>query len=104
MKNLKCFEKKEKSLTRKTASPRAVTVPEIRDDGLTVFCDGDEMLDDIRRHGTKQQVITAVAMRRAQEIAFNYARKYAPELLSELTSSAKSSPLGLPCHLDGSAQ
>lgn len=104
MKNRKHIEKKEKSLTRKVSLPHAVTVPEIRDDGLTVFCDGDEMLDTIRRRGTKKQVIAAVAMRRAQEIAFNYARKYAPELMPELLSSAKSSPLGLPQHIEGSAK
>ena len=53
-----------------------------RDDGLVVFLDGDEVLDKIRKQGTKREVIMAVAMRRAQQIAQNYAREYCPELES----------------------
>ena len=49
-----------------------------RKDGLMVFLDGDKELDDIRLSGTKESVIFAVAIRRAQQIARNYARKYAP--------------------------
>jgi len=55
----------------------------VRNDGFTVFYDGDKQLDKIRRYGTKKQVIIAVALRRCQQIAMNYAMKYAPELLEE---------------------
>ena len=54
-----------------------------RDDGLMVFLDGnDPELDMIRKNAPKKIVIQAVAIRRAQQIAHNYAEKYAPELLS----------------------
>jgi len=52
-----------------------------RKDGFTVFLNGDKILDEIRLKMPKEIVIVAVAIRRAQQIARNYARKYAPELL-----------------------
>ena len=104
MRKIKNAQKKEKMMTRKKESSRAVRVSSIRRDGMTVFYDGDEILDEIRRRGTKKQVIVAVALRRAQEIAFNYARKYAPELLPELISASKETPLGLPCNLEGASK
>ncbi|MBA3051902.1 hypothetical protein FP828_03685 [bacterium] len=53
-----------------------------RHDGLVVFPDAnDPELDAIRKSAPKKAVIQAVAIRRAQQIAHNYAEKYAPELL-----------------------
>ena len=104
MRKIKIAQKKEKMLTRKKESSHAVRISSIRKDGMTVYYDGDEILDEIRRHGTKVQVIAAVALRRAQEIAFNYARKYAPELLPELMSASKESPLSLPYQLEGASK
>ena len=54
-----------------------------RADGLQVFFDGDAVLDRIKRTADKRTVIVAVALRRAQQIARNYARKYAPEILTD---------------------
>ena len=55
-----------------------------RDDGLKVFLDEDDTeLNIIRKNAPKKIVIAAVAIRRAQQIAHNYAEKYAPELLHE---------------------
>lgn len=54
-----------------------------RKDGLVVFLDGNKKLDHIRKYGDKKSVIIAVALYRAQQIALNYARKYAPELISQ---------------------
>ena len=51
-----------------------------RNDGFTIFLDGDKELDRIRKTGTREEVIQAVAMKRAQQIARNYARKYAPDI------------------------
>jgi len=61
-----------------------VTVAE-RNDGLKIFLDGglDPELDLIRKKAPKKIVIQAVAIRRAQQIAHNYAEKYAPELLPD---------------------
>lgn len=55
----------------------------IREDNFAVFIDGDKELDYIRLHASKETVIKAVAIRRAQQIARNYAMKYAPELLNK---------------------
>jgi hypothetical protein len=57
-------------------------IKEARADGLAIFIDGDKELDYIRRHAPQEIVIQAVAIRRAQQIARNYAQRYAPELLS----------------------
>lgn len=75
---------------------------ETRPDGLVIFCDGDKPLDEIRRSGSKQEVIIAVALRRAQEIAINYTRKYAPELLTQIENSICEPILGLPLSTRGS--
>jgi hypothetical protein len=71
----------------------------VRADGLTVFLDktneSDEdfqllsMLNQIRIHGTHDQVVTAVAMVRAIQIARSYARKYAPAVEKNLTHTLK---------------
>lgn len=51
----------------------------VRKDGLTVFIDGDPVLDQIRKfERNPARVIVAVALRRFQQIAWNYARTYAP--------------------------
>lgn len=55
----------------------------VRDDDFTVFLDDDKELDYIRLHCDAKTVIKAVALRRAQQIAQNYARKYKAELLDE---------------------
>lgn len=52
----------------------------MRDD-IKVFPDGDEELDYIRKHAPAEIIIKSIAIRRAQQIAQNYARKYKPELL-----------------------
>lgn len=54
-----------------------------RKDDFTVFLDNDNELDHIRLHCDPKTIIKAVALRRAQQIAQNYARKYKPELLDE---------------------
>ncbi len=54
-----------------------------RPDEFTVFLDDDKELDFIRTHCEPRIVIKAVALRRAQQIAQNYARKYKPEILDE---------------------
>jgi len=53
----------------------------VRDDGFTVFLDNDPELDNIRLHADPLTIIKAVAIRRCQQIANNYARKYAPNLM-----------------------
>lgn len=53
-----------------------------RADGLTIFLDGDLELNRIRlEEQDKRKVIIAVAIKRAEQIAINYAKRYAPELL-----------------------
>ena len=66
-----------------TESKRGNIVEVIRKDGLKVFLDGDIELDNIRKRGSKKEVIMAVALRRAQQIVRNYASKYAPELIND---------------------
>lgn len=64
--------------------PKAVEgsiVKFIREDNFPVFLDGDEELDKIRLTAPIEVVISAVAIRRAQQIARNYAISYKPELL-----------------------
>ncbi|GAH45885.1 unnamed protein product [marine sediment metagenome] len=63
----------------------------IRNDDFTVFLDGDSDLDQIRLHCDPVTVIKAVAIRRAQQIACNYARKYKPEVSEQfqVTSLSK---------------
>ena len=64
-------------------SPKAIQgkiVKYTREDGLAIFLDGDKELDYIRTHCDKKTVIMAVAVRRAQQIARNYAMKYAEDL------------------------
>ena len=65
--------------------PQGKILQYCRPDGFTVFFDGDAELDAIRETADKRAVIVAVACRRAQQIARNYARKYAPELLKNFT-------------------
>lgn len=53
----------------------------VRSDGLKVFMDADDpVLNQIRRTRPAAEVIVAVAIRRAQQIALNYARTHHPEL------------------------
>ncbi len=60
-------------------------VPIVRQDGLTIFEDeNDPTLNAIRRRGTRQQVILAVAFRRFQQIALGYSAKWAPDLYDQL--------------------
>lgn len=60
-------------------------VPIVRQDGLTIFEDeNDPVLNEIRRHGTRRQVILAVALRRMQQICLGYSAKYAPDLYDDL--------------------
>jgi len=89
------FEKKNDEKCQ-TISRHSVTVPEVRDDGLMIFCDGDRALNEVRKSGTREQVILTVALRRAQEIAINYARKYAPDLLTSITHKVSAPVIGLP--------
>lgn len=63
-------------------SQKGTIVQYTRDDGFTVFLDNDKDLDYIRLHCEPATVIKAVAIRRCQQIARNYARKYAPTLLN----------------------
>ena len=57
----------------------------IRPDGLRIFLDGDPTLDMVRVNAIDRKlVILAVAYRRAQQIACNYARRYAPDLLPQI--------------------
>lgn len=77
----------------------------IRPDGLPVFLDGDPVLDQIREHGTIEEVIMAVAIRRAQQIALDYARQVpgqAETLVKKLESSL-SQPAALAKLADASA-
>lgn len=60
---------------------RGKIVQYLRNDGLSVFLDGDKELDRIRLKADKKTVIAAVAIRRCQQVARNYALKHAPELL-----------------------
>lgn len=53
----------------------------VRNDGFAVFLDGDKELDKIRLKDDRKTVIMAVAIRRCQQIARNYALKHAPDLL-----------------------
>ncbi len=63
-------------------------VPIVRHDGLTIFEDAnDPVLNSIRRRGDRRQVVLAVAFRRAQQIALNYAAKYAPDIYAEILRS-----------------
>lgn len=58
-----------------------------RQDSLPVFLDGDTELDAIRQsEPDRRKVIVAVALRRAQQIALNYCKRHAPELLAEFQS------------------
>jgi len=54
--------------------------------GLTIFVEGkNKGLDMIREHCTdKKVVILAVSFHRAFDIAENYCKRYAPELLDEI--------------------
>jgi len=65
-----------------TAQPGEI-VQYVREDNFTVFLDNDKELDFIRTHCEPKIIIQAVALRRAQQIAQNYARKHRPELLDE---------------------
>jgi len=59
--------------------------PFYRKDGLAVFPDeGDAALNKIRECGTREEVIKAVAIRRAQQIALNYAARHAPDLYRKI--------------------
>src|SRR3990167_10458758 len=60
--------------------------PYIRNDGLPIWEDKkDDELNAIRRYAhDKKVVILAVALRRAQQIAINYANKHAPEVEEEI--------------------
>ena len=56
-----------------------------RKDGLKVFLDGDIHLDEVRlNEPDRRKVILAVAIRRAQQIAMNYAERYAPDVKSDI--------------------
>lgn len=60
-----------------------------RGDGLEVFLDRgtDEVslkLNQIRIHGSKEQVVKGVGMIRGMQIALNFARKYCSELVPQL--------------------
>lgn len=67
-----------------------------REDGLAVFPDGDEKLDDIRlNHKDRRSVILAVALRRFQQIAIGYAKKHAPDLETEITELVSSTEMKL---------
>lgn len=71
-------------------------VPIIRQDGLTIFEDeNDPVLNAIRRRGTRQQVILAVAFRRAQQVALNYSAKYAPDLYDSVKQAVDHKALPL---------
>lgn len=64
---------------------RKLTKVTQRKDGLVVFPDGDEQLDMIRLcEKDRRKVILSVAFRRFQQIAMNYASKYAPDIKSEI--------------------
>ena len=68
----------------RSSSPVAIQgkiVQYVRSDGLSVFLDGDQELDEIRLKCDKKTVIKAVAIRRCQQVARNYATKHAPELI-----------------------
>lgn len=57
----------------------------VRADGLRIFLDGDPVLDKVRTNAKDPRVvILAVAYRRAQQIACNYASKHAPSLLEDI--------------------
>lgn len=70
-----------------------------RADGLKVFLDkydsDDEdkalldMMNKIRCTGTKEQVILAVSLLRATQIARSYARTYAPEVSQKIMTTLK---------------
>jgi len=90
MKNLKNHEVKEELITGCEATEylpmdrRGSQTPARkvrRPDGLVVFLDDDEELNQIRLHGTPEEVIRAVAIRRAKDVAKSYIRKYAPHLV-----------------------
>jgi len=53
---------------------------EVREDGLTIFINGDG-LEDIKRNGTKEQVIMAVGYKCMRMAALNYCEKYAPDMI-----------------------
>ena len=61
------------------------SIQEVRSDGLIIFIDDDEELNITRRTADKKTVIAAVALRRAQQIAKNYCKRYAPEIEKEFT-------------------
>ena len=69
----KCYSDGWKVAEKKKGKMTNLTLK--RADGLQVFFDGDT--------ADKRTVIVAVALRRAQQIARNYARKYAPEILTD---------------------
>lgn len=71
-------------------------VPIVRRDGLTIFEDAnDPVLNEIRRHGTRRQVILAVALRRFQQVALNYSAKWAPDLYDSLKQAVDHKALPL---------
>jgi len=79
--------------------PSKLKIIEIRPDGLPIFFDqGDHQLNSIRMNGTKEEVIMAVAMRRAHQIAIDYTAKYAPELLQKIIENINKSALPLSSH------
>lgn len=59
----------------------------IRKDGLKIFPDRDLILNKIRNKASKKEVILAVALRRMQQIAMSYTKKYAPELMQEISTA-----------------
>lgn len=74
----------------KSTAPAARIAPFVRNDGLVIFEDADDAaLNRIRRRGTRRQVILAVAVRRCQQVARAYAKKYAPDLLAEIRAAVE---------------
>lgn len=64
-------------------------VEAVRSDGLRIFLDGDPVLDMVRINAIdRKAVILAVAYRRAQQIAVNYAAKHAPDLVEDIKRAA----------------
>lgn len=62
-----------------------MTIGKVRNDGLRVFFDDDVELNKIRlTEPDRRKVILAVAIRRAQQIAVNYAKRHAPDLVAEI--------------------
>ena len=55
----------------------------VREDGLTIFLCEDG-LDDIKKNGTKEQVIMAVGYKCMRAAALNYCSRYAPEMTDQI--------------------